>query len=305
LVNKIIIPSIIAIIIASVTGTAYYYDFDDDPENPILDFDSESDQPLEIHFIDVKQGDSTLMITPNNYVVLVDGGNNGKGHGVAEYIQSLGIDEIDLMIATHPDADHIGGLDEIITAMPVLHVMDNGQLHSRNTITYQDHLSAIENIDRTIIQQDTLWVVGDDTEIEIIVPYDDGNGFVSDLNANSILLKVSYGGTSVLLTGDCEKICERRILAGDINNAIGNITKVDVLKVGHHGSKTSTSEEFLIRTNPELAIISVGKNQWDLPKDIILDRLDTHESDIYRTDENGTIVVTIDANGNLLIGLSK
>ena len=305
MVNKIIISSIIAVIIASATGTAYYYDFDDDGENPVLDFDSESISHLEIHFLDVGQGDSTLMITPSNYVILVDGGNNGKGHAVAKYVKSLGIDEIDLMIATHPDADHIGGLDEIIAVMPVHHVLDNGQQHPDNTKTYRDHLNAIESIDRTIISEDTLWVVNDETEIEIIVPYDDGDGFRRDLNANSVLVKISHGGTSVLLTGDCEKVCEKRILTGDIDDSIGDDIKVDVLKVGHHGSDTSTSEEFLTATNPELAIISSGKNQWGLPKESVLERLSDNLSDIYRTDENGTIVVTIDNNGNVLLGLSK
>ncbi len=290
-------------IILSATGTAYYYDLDEDEGDPVIDFDAESEDYLEIHFIDVRQGDSTLMITPSGYSILVDGGNNGRGHEVANYIQGLGIDEIDLMVATHPDADHIGGLDEIISTMPVNHVMDNGQEHPNHTKTYQDHMIAIEGIERTIVREDILWVINDDTRIEVIVPYDDGAGLKRDLNSNSILIKTSYGGTSVLLTGDCEKICENRILAGDIDDSIGDDINVDILKVGHHGSETSTSDEFLSETDPTFAVISVGKNQWGLPKDSILEKLEEHRADVYRTDENGTIIVTIDENGNVLLGL--
>ncbi len=306
MVNKIVIPSVIMAIIFSAAGTAYYYDLDDDPEKPVIVFDSEPEEHLEIHFIDVRQGDSTLMITPGGYSILVDGGNNGRGHDVASYIKGLGIDEIDLMVATHPDADHIGGLDEIISAMPVNHVMDNGQEHPRHTNTYRDHIEAIKGIERTIVREDTLWVIDDDMYIEIIVPYDDGAGLKrSDLNANSILLKASYGGTSVLLTGDCEKTCEGRILAGDMDDSIGDDINVDILKIGHHGSETSTSDEFLFETDPEFVVISVGKNQWGLPKESILEKLGDYPADIYRTDENGTVIVTIDVNGNSLLGLSK
>ena len=274
-------------------------------KNLRLDFDSESENHLEIHFVDVGQGDSTLIVTPNNYVIVIDGGNNGKGHDVASYIQSLGINEIDLMIATHPDADHIGGLDEIIEDISVLHVMDNGQKHPKHTKTYLEHMESIEGIERTIIREDTLWIVDDETKIEIIVPFDDGAGLKQDLNANSILLKISYGGSSILLTGDCEKICESRILAGDIDESIGDDINIDILKVGHHGSETSTSDGFLSKTDPEFAVISVGKNQWDLPRDSILEKLEEYSADIYRTDENGTVISTIDSNGNILLGLSK
>ena len=90
MVNRIVIPSVIMAIIFSATGTAYYYDLDDDSEKPVIVFDSEPEEHLEIHFIDVRQGDSTLMITPGGYSILVDGGNNGRGHDVASYIKGFG-----------------------------------------------------------------------------------------------------------------------------------------------------------------------------------------------------------------------
>ncbi|WP_182126556.1 ComEC/Rec2 family competence protein [Nitrosopumilus sp. b2] len=302
MVNKIVIPAVLAVILASATGTVFYYDSNED--EPIFEDNDGSISVLQVHFIDVGQGDSTLILTPSGYSILVDGGNNWKGDDVFDYISSQGIDRIDLMIATHPDADHIGGLDELIELIDVGHVIDNGQPNPRHTATYADHITAIENINRTIIQRDRLWDIDDDTEIELIVPYDDGNGLDRDPNANSILVKISYGGKSVLLTGDCEKVCEQRLLDGDVDDSIGDDFDIDILKVGHHGSDTSTSEEFLVATSPVFSTISVGNNQWGHPKDEVLNRLIDFGSDIYRTDESGTIVATIDETGIQMVGFN-
>lgn len=238
---------------------------------------------LIVHFIDVGQGDSTLIEFPNGVVVLIDCGDNNKGIDVVNYIKSKNIALNNLLIATHPDADHIGGCDKVLQQIKTDMVIDNGEFS--NTITYRDYIAQIDDEAYKKALTDSIIDIDPEVFTEIIVPYDTPQGKNSDSNDNSVLFKMRYGNTSFLFMGDCEEECEKDV----INDGI----TADVLKVGHHGSKTSSSDAFLAEVQPKISVISVGEgNKYGHPRTEVLNRLNNTE--ILRTDQLGTIVLESD-----------
>ena len=233
---------------------------------------------LKVYFINVGQGDSTLLEYKNHYMI-IDAGNNSEEEFMVEYLNSKNIDTLDYIIGTHPHADHIGGMDAVIDNFDVEKIYM--PTATTDTKTFADVLDSIENKNLSITEP----VAGtefmfDDLNIEILSPileYD-------EMNNNSIVLKLTYNDISFLFTGDAEEMAEY-----DILNSGYNISS-DVLKVGHHGSDTSTSDKFLDAVNPTYSVISVGKNSYGHPAEIVLNRLDKYSSEIFRTDQNGTIV---------------
>ncbi|MFU8767933.1 MAG: ComEC/Rec2 family competence protein, partial [Candidatus Methanoperedens sp.] len=216
--------------------------------------------------------------------VLIDGGNNGKGSIVLAYLKKEGIADIDYLIATHPDADHIGGLDEIIDGFPVTVVYDNGE--SKTTKTYSDYLSRAQKSDYEVVKMGFSFTL-DGVNFQVLHP---SSSFKTDVNENSVVIRATYGNVDFLFTGDCEHSCEQDLLNS------GAILDSEILKVGHHGSKTSTSNLFLNAVSPEVAVISVGDgNRYGHPHQETLDKLASVES--YRTDLHGTIVVETDGTG--------
>jgi beta-lactamase superfamily II metal-dependent hydrolase len=195
------------------------------------------------------------------------------------------------MIATHPDADHIGGLDDVLKAFDVKQVYAPKVSH--NTVTFEDFLTAVKNEGRTIKTAKagvSLELEGIDAEF--LSPIND---YGDELNDWSAVLKVAYKETSFLLVGDAEYAAEKDMLAGNSD------LKVDVLKVGHHGSKTSTSKAFADAVSPKYAIISVGKNKYGHPDSGILARLKNINATAYRTDKQGTITAVSDGKKITLI----
>ncbi|OKP84346.1 competence protein [Paenibacillus helianthi] len=245
---------------------------------------------LQVYFFDVGQGDSTLIRTPNNQYVLIDGGNNDQGKNVVKYLNALGVKTLDAMVATHPDADHIGGLDDVLKALNVKSVYAPKVSHT--TQTYKDFLTAVKNEGRTIkavTKGVTIPLTG--VEANFLAPV---NTYGDDLNDWSAVLKVTYKNKSFLFTGDAELKSENDMLAD------GKSLKADVLKVGHHGSSSSTSKAFLDAVKPTLAIISVGKNNYGHPDSGILTRLKSANASVLRTDQKGTITAISDGNKILL-----
>ncbi|MCM3291812.1 MBL fold metallo-hydrolase [Paenibacillus sp. MER 180] len=236
---------------------------------------------LQVYYLDVGQGDSTLIKTPKGQHVLIDGGQNGQGENVVSYLKQYGVKELDAVIATHPDADHIGGLDTVIDAIPVKSVYAPRVSHT--TKTYKDFLMAVKNRGLKIkAAKAGLELPLDGVAAEFLAPVGD---YGKDLNAWSAVLKVTYKNTSFIFSGDAEKKSET-----DMVNSGANL-KADVYKVGHHGSDTSTSAEFLKAIHPTYAVISVGKdNKYGHPKDVVLDRLRKSGVKVFRTDEQGTII---------------
>lgn len=235
---------------------------------------------LKVHYIDVGQADS-ILIQQNGQNMLIDAGNNPDGNLVVNYLKSQGVSKLDYVIGTHPHEDHIGGLDVVIKAFNI------GKVYmpkaTATTATFKDVVSAISSKGLKI----TTPTVGStinlgDASATILAP--NGSGY-EDANNYSIAIKLKYGNNSFLFMGDAEDVSENEILAKGLD------VKADVLKVGHHGSSSSTTSAFLNKVSPKYAIISVGKgNTYGHPHKPIMDRLKASGITVYRTDEAGTIV---------------
>lgn len=241
---------------------------------------------LQVYYLDVGQGDSSLIRTPENQYILIDAGNNDQGKNVVKYLKHLGVKTIDVMIATHPDADHIGGLDDVLKAFDVKSVYAPKVSHT--TDTFKDFLTAVKNEGRTIKTAKsgvTLDLKG--ITAKFVSPLND---YGDELNDWSAVLKLTYKETSFLFAGDAELQSENDMLADGVD------LKADVLKIGHHGSKTSTSKTFIDAVKPKYSIISVGKNNYGHPDSGILGRLKNVKSTVYRTDKQGTITAISDGN---------
>ena len=244
---------------------------------------------MEIHTIDVGQGDSILVIQKDQ-VMLVDCGTRAKGSTVVEYLKELGITKIDILVGTHSHDDHMGGMAEVIRNFEIgtLYAPDNSK-ESITTFWYMDFLDAVseKKVNWVYPEVGTTFGVGD-ANVQIVAP---NSKEYNNMNNYSIVLRVTYGETDVLLMGDAETLSEEEIM----NN--GLYIDVDVLKLGHHGSSTSSSEKFLNATTPQYAIISAGKgNTYHHPIKSVMERLENMEITVYRTDESGTVIMSTDGN---------
>lgn len=237
---------------------------------------------IEVHFIDVGQGDS-VFIRQGDFSMLIDAGENVYGQVVVDYLREEGIEKLDYIIGTHPHSDHIGGLDDVINSFDIGKVIMPKVTHT--TKTFEDVILAIKNKGLKITTPN----VGDKYSLgdgEFIILGPSSNDY-KNLNDYSIMLKLSYGDTSFLFTGDAEKVAEEELLNLDYD------IRVDVLHVGHHGSKTSSRG--LDKIKPKYGIIQVAEdNIYNLPNEMILDRLKDNNVEIYRNDIHGTVKVRSD-----------
>ncbi|WP_426273483.1 ComEC/Rec2 family competence protein [Exiguobacterium sp. R-17] len=234
---------------------------------------------MEVYGFDVGQGDSTFIRTKED-AILIDGGNNGKGEDVVRYLQKLGVKRLTAVIATHPDADHIGGLDTVLDAFPVDSVYAPRVTHT--TETYRDFLLAVKREGVTIKSVKAgLKIPSEAARFTFLAPLTDGT---QDLNSWSAVLRVEHGQDRFLFMGDAPIRTEQQLLESNAD------VRADVLKLGHHGADTSSSLPFLQAVSPKRALISAGKdNAYRHPRPSVLQELKAERITIDRTDQSGTI----------------
>ncbi|NLO22239.1 MAG: MBL fold metallo-hydrolase [Syntrophomonadaceae bacterium] len=243
---------------------------------------------LTVSFIDVGQGDSILIQTPLGQSMLIDGGERGQGERLLEYLRKQGIDKIDIMVGTHPHSDHIGGLIAVLENFRVEKVYLPKVTHTSST--FRDLLTAVKNQGlkvSTAKAGTAIPLEGVDTVF--IAPVGDTYG---SLNNYSAVVQLAYGNKSFIFCGDAEEESEQDMLS----SSQGDL-KAEVLKVGHHGSSTSTSDPFLNAAAPQYAVIMCGTdNDYGHPHKETIEKLNQAGVKIYRTDENGNIVFSSDGN---------
>ena len=238
--------------------------------------------PLMVTFIDVGQGDCASLHLPSGDNTLVDGGKPEAGPTVVAYLTSNGVTDIDLMVATHADSDHIGGLPDVLASLPVSEAwLDSQTCRTETCLAFYQALAEYSVVTATVRMGETYsW--GNVTAL-VLNP---SEPLYADTNENSVVSRVSHGSVDFLLTGDAEMGAEGRMVA------IGLPLDAEVLKVAHHGSNTSSSVTFLEAVAPELAIISVGSNPHGHPHTVVLQSLAKVGATVWRTDELGSVVIT-------------
>lgn len=250
-----------------------------------------SSNHLVIRAIDVGQGDSFLLTSPARKHVLIDAGPPDMSQSLVNTLVAAGVHQLDLVVATHPHADHIGGMARVLDAIPVKLFLDSGQPYS--TKTYTNMLKKIQqkNIRFLTAEAGQEFELDAGIKLHVLAPrkpfITESQGSVH--NANSIVIRLTYGSFAMLLTGDSEQETERRLLAERTD------LSATVLKVAHHGSKYSTTLAFLRAVQPEVAIISCGAdNEYGHPAQRTLDRLRSVVRTLHRTDLEGTITIYTD-----------
>lgn len=250
---------------------------------------------LQIFALNVGQGDSLLIMTPGGKNVLIDAGTPQAGDDVVAALQKHNVSTIDLAVATHPHSDHIGGMGRLLKTIPVKAFLDSGQDYT--SATYERMIKAIgdKGIKFISAKRGMNFDLDSGIKLEVLNPAGN-NKWITQVrsggsvqNANSVVLRLSYGDFAMLFTGDAEAETEAEMIKA------GAQLKAQVLKVGHHGSRYATSDEFLNAVKPQVAIISAGsENKYGHPTQSTLDRLQQDKVQIYRTDLSGEISIVTD-----------
>jgi len=254
------------------------------------DYMTPGNNEIIVAFLDVGQGDSILIWSRDN-AVLIDGGEAREGNTVLGYLRRAGITRLDYVIATHPHSDHIGGLVAMLSRMEIGQVLMPDVVHT--TATFENFLAVIENNGiSTAAPEEGEWIQAGIIRLHVLAPLPGHR----NLNDASIVVRLVYGGTSFLFTGDAEAASERTMMAS------GRELGSDVLKIGHHGSQTSTTEGFLDAVAPMAAVIQVGRgNRFGHPHPDVMARLMARGIMVYRTDEMGTIIMATDGDRIVLL----
>lgn len=259
----------------------------------LFGFSADRGQGCTVSFINVGKADSAL-IACDGYHILIDAGEDASAENVCVYLERYGVRTLDLVIATHPDKDHIGGMAKIIENFQVKRFWQRtvADSVSPNTDCYTDMLDMLAY--KEILSEEpsvNRKAVFGHGEITVLSPSRE----YGSTNDDSIVLRLDYGASSFLFTGDAQEEVEKDLIRQN------SPLEADVLKVSHHGSKNATSNAFLQRVEPLYAVISVGDNTNNLPSSALLKRLEENGAEILRTDEGGTVTVQADLYGNYRI----
>ncbi len=240
---------------------------------------------LNVHFINVGQGDSILIETPEGKTMLIDGGPPKAGKHLVKYLQKRNITRVDVVVATHPDFDHIGGLSEVMETFPIGQVIETGKFHLTKTYATYAATIFLKQIPVTIAKKGDFIQIDPNLQIELL----NSSSEKKENNPSSIALKMTYDEVDFLFMADVEKAQEIEML--DETDVSANI-----IKIAHHGSKTSSSRTFLQQVDPDIAILTYSKaNDFGHPANRVIHDLQSLSSFIYSTAVFGNIV--IESNG--------
>ncbi len=283
-----LVAVLVATVLSAVTGLLGYDEFYGGEFVSEQQTQEGQTSQIEVHYIDVGQGDCSLIIC-DGQTMLIDAGENGHETEVMNYLRLKKIRKLDYIIATHQHTDHIGGLPEVLDEFGAVNII-MPRLTKEQTptnSTYTAFLNSVKNSGAKVIASKVgaTYTLGS-ADFEILGPVTND---AEDINNMSVVVKLTYGEKTFLFTGDAEKEEEREIIGTGAN------LDCDVLKVGHHGSGTSSGTDFLDAVTPEICVIQVGAdNDYGHPHDNIVKRLEKYASEIYRTDLCGDIVITSD-----------
>lgn len=246
------------------------------------------DGKMLVHYIDVGQGDS-ILIQVNKKNLLIDSGPKSDKKKLLDYLSESNLDKLDYVIVTHPHEDHIGNMSEVIDDYDVLNFY--APKIQSTTKTFEKMIDSLKakNLKINVLKKGTNSIdLGENTQVTVLSPAKDS---YEDLNNYSPVIKIQYGKTSFLFTGDAQKDIEKEIITSNEDII------ADVLKVGHHGSSTSTTKEFLNKIRPSIGVISVGSdNSYNHPNSDTVKRLKDNNVKIYRTDKDGTVIISSDGS---------
>lgn len=241
-----------------------------------------------VYYIDVDQGDS-ILIQVNKKNLLIDSGPKLEKKKLFEYLSKINIDKLDYIIATHPHEDHIGNMSKVLDNYNVLNFY--APKIQTTTKTFEQMIDSLKtkNLKINAIKKGTESInLGENTKVTVFSPTKD---YYENLNNYSPIIKIQYGKTSFLFTGDAQKDVEKEIISSDED------ISADVIKIAHHGSSTSTTKEFLNKVHPSIGVISVGSdNSYDHPNMDTLKRLKDSNVQLYRTDKDGTVILSSDGS---------
>ena len=253
-------------------------------------------QKLKVSYIDVGQADSILIQIPNGKNVLIDAGNNGDANTITSYLKKQSVSKLDVVIATHPHEDHIGSMDTAINTFDIGQVIMPKK--DSTTQTYKSLITAIQNKGLKITEAKAGLKLDLGPEVNALLVAPNSSSY-EDVNNFSAVLKLSYGNNTFLFEGDSQEQSENEMINAGFN------LKSDVLKVGHHGSNTSSSTAFLAKVQPKYAVISVGKgNSYGHPANVTIDKLTGIGAKVYRTDQSGTIIAESDGTNVTITNLA-
>lgn len=287
--NDKLTKAIISFLILAITAVgAYIYSSLESKESEKVNANLQAGDTLTVNFLDVGQGDSEFIQLPDGKCMLIDAGISENAGKIASKISELGYEKIDYLITTHPHADHIGGMKRIVENFEI------GEIYmpkaSTNTKTFENLLQAISDKGLSIntAKAGKVLYESDDLKIEFLAPISDS---YKDLNNYSAVIRLQYGNNVFLFTGDAEELAEGEILNAYSKSAL----KADVLKVGHHGSSTASSADFINTVLPKYAVIELGEgNSYNHPHKEAINNLNAVGAEILRTDLNGNITIVSD-----------
>lgn len=276
--------------------------------NPIKYFSNIKQSNLKIYFVDVGQGDSTCIVTPKNKVILIDGGGNSKDENydigkqtLLPYLLDKKINKIDYCIVSHFDSDHCGGLMYILKNLKVKNIIIGKQYEEYENYKEFIKIAKDKKINIRVVEAGEKITIEKNLYIDVLWPINREKMVIQNaINNNSLVFKLRYINFSMLFTGDIEEIAEKEILDNYKENT--EFLKSTILKVAHHGSKTSSTKEFINIVKPKYAVIGVGKdNKFGHPSNVTIENLKTINTEIYRTDEMGEISINVNIKGNINI----